>query len=113
MCLRNLKIVKVSIIYLLSLILMSLLISCEDRQAPDIDIIAPQSGAILRGDVKIEISAHDNEDIQSLNLYLDDSLFHEFTGEPYKVTWNTRGFENGSYDLQGKATDTNGNETLS
>jgi len=110
---RNLKNSILSIIYALSLILMFPLISCEDRQAPDIDIITPHAGATLRRDVQIEISAHDNEDIQSLTLFLDDSLLHEFPGEPYKVTWNTRGFENGSYDLRGKATDANGNETLS
>ena len=107
---RTVKTLFQSLIYPLS---MMLLISCEDREAPSIDIITPHAGAILRRDVKIEISAQDNEDIQSIKLYLNDSLFHEFTGEPYIVTWKTQDFENGIYDLKGKATDANGNETLS
>ena len=72
----------------------------------------PFTGQTVKGSVSINIDAHDNEGIQSVMVFINDSLEFTETESPYTFDWNTIGLEDDvTYAIYAILTDQSGNET--
>jgi hypothetical protein len=86
---------------LLCLILIAIhLFGCEDEQSdttpPTVSISSPVSGQTIFEIVTISVTTQDNEGIDRVQFFVDDSLRSTDTSPPYEYDWNTTLYENGS-----------------
>ena len=90
---------------LLLLIIYIFIFSCSENviinqitaegSEPIIFIDKPKSGKIVFEEVYIKIKTKKkDEDIKSVNFFIDDSLFYKDLERPFDTTWNTTGYEN-------------------
>ena len=92
--------------------------SCEedkgDKSAPEVSIVSPASGSTVNEIVTITCEATDNEEVEFVQFFVNDSLdsFLVFK-EPYIFEWNTISMENGTYSINAVAQDVNGNSAES
>ncbi|MCK4579236.1 MAG: hypothetical protein KAU50_10625, partial [Candidatus Marinimicrobia bacterium] len=98
----------------LSIVLIS---SCdmleEDTQAPDISIASPAAGSTVSDTVIISVVVADDNGVDKVEFYVDDTLLVTDIEEPFQVSWNTNDVANGFHTLLCKAYDDAGNEGLS
>ncbi len=94
-----------------------LLIACttsEDNESPDVQITEPLNGALVFGTVNIVINATDNEEVKTVELYINDSLVATFVATPYTYAWVTDSLpDSSSWRIYAKAYDTAENEGIS
>lgn len=104
---------------LLCLILIAIyLIGCEDEQSdttpPTVSISSPVSGQTIFEIVTISVTTQDNEGIDRVQFFVDDSLRSTDTSPPYEYNWNTTLYENGSeHVISATSFDTSDNFTES
>jgi hypothetical protein len=85
-----------------------------DTQAPNVNVIAPRPGSIVSGTVNISISATDNDMVERVELYIDDTLTATFAAQPYIYSWITDSLpNNSSHNIIARAYDAEENEGLS
>ena len=92
--------------------------SCEedkgDKSAPEVSIVSPASGSIVNEIVTITCEATDNEEVEFVQFFVNDSLDSFLVAsEPYIFVWNTNSMENGTYSIKAVAQDVNGNSAES
>jgi len=98
--------------------LLLLFISCEKKTEPDttpptVSISSHSSGQIVNEIVTIEGTTQDNEGINKVEFFVDDSLHFTDTESPYQYDWNTTVYEDGtehivkviSYDTSNNSTE--------
>ncbi len=84
----------------------------DDVTPPVIAILSPVSGMEVSDSVEIHIFAQDNSGIQSVQIYIDNSLASTVTDSPYIYMWHTYEYANESQHIIGAtATDLSGNQT--
>jgi len=110
--------------YILSMrkitIFISLIIfwSCDDdkgdKTAPEVTIVSPESGSIVNEIVSITCEAVDNNKIEFVQFFVNDSLDSFLvSAEPYIFDWNTINLQNGTYVINAIAEDASGNSAES
>ena len=92
--------------------------SCEedkgDKSAPEVSIVSPASGSTVNEIVPITCEATDNEEVEFVQFFVNDSLDSFLVAsEPYIFVWNTNSMENGTYSIKAVAQDVNGNSAES
>lgn len=86
-----------------------------DTTPPSTSIISPVSGQTVQGDILIEVSATDNEEIDSVTFYINGDRFgvtETKTNHIYSMNWNTLldSFEEDAFhSISVKATDNSKN----
>jgi hypothetical protein len=101
---------------LLIIPLFFLFVGCEEEQdttPPTVSISSPVSGQTVNQIVTILVTTQDNEGIDRVEFYIDDSLFFTDTELPYEYQWNTTQYGDGSghivkvisYDNSGNLTE--------
>jgi len=81
--------------------LSSVIITCEnfgdsDTTPPVVSIQSPLSGATISEISTILVSTSDNDEIEKVEFYINDSLHFIDQIAPYEYKWNTSNIENGS-----------------
>ncbi len=98
-----------------------LIISCdkkttepEDTEVPTVIITYPANNSeIISGTlVTIQTDVSDNEEIEKVEFYIDDSLVEADYNSPYNYEWDTADLT-GSYTIYAKAFDTSDNSATS
>jgi hypothetical protein len=84
-----------------------------DTTPPQVSIASPIHEASVRDSVKIITIVADNDGIDKVEFYIAGELLSSVTSKPYETFWDTRQATNGQHNLQCKAIDNAGNETLS
>ena len=92
--------------------------SCEedkgDKSVPEVSIVSPASGSTVNEIVTITCEATDNEEVEFVQFFVNDSLDSFLVAsEPYIFVWNTNSMENGTYSIKAVAQDVNGNSAES
>ena len=84
--------------------------------APEPDIIDPlvsitslEEGSTVSSSITVSVSATDNEGVETVELYIDGTLFGTSTTDPHNFYWNTDDLPEGYYELSAIAYDTSGN----
>lgn len=82
-----------------------------DTTAPTVSVTSPANAATLAAGstVPVSITASDNNQVSSVDVYVDGTKVTTLTTSPYSYSWNTSGLALGSHTLQAKATDPAGN----
>ena len=84
-----------------------------DNVNPYGTFLNPFTGQTVKGSISITVDAHDNEGIQSVKVFINDSLKFTGTESPYTFDWNTTGLEDDvTYAIYAILTDQSGNETV-
>ena len=105
--------------YLLFIIL--LFFSCEgpmfnvpddvDSIPPTLTLTYPAEQAVLSDTVLISAYAFDNNELEAVSIYLNDSVVHISKDGPYEYSWNTlNSTEDEFHTIRAKAKDVEGNE---
>jgi M6 family metalloprotease-like protein len=85
-----------------------------DNTVPTVSLTSPSSGATLTGTVTLQASAFDATALAHVDFLLDGTfVLGTDADSPYRYTWNTVGFSNGSHTLSARAVDAAGNTTTS
>jgi len=61
----------------------------EKKDAPNVSIKSPKSGALLSKLVKIEVDASDDKGLKKVEFYIDNILKNTDTQPPYEWNWDT------------------------
>ncbi|MHB8998847.1 MAG: Ig-like domain-containing protein [Thermoanaerobaculia bacterium] len=85
----------------------------NDVTPPFVSLTAPASGATVAGTVDVTASATDASGVASVAFLLNGALQSTDTTAPYAWSWNTASVADGSYTLEARATDVNGNAATS
>jgi hypothetical protein len=80
-----------------------------DTTVPSLFIISPEDGATIEGTVDVLVRASDENGIQKVECYIDDSLLFASSIKPYSFSWDTTTVENGQYTIKAIAYDKVGN----
>ncbi len=80
-----------------------------DTEPPKVTITAPKAGAVVSGNVAVDVSASDNVGVDHVELYANGQLVGQATEAPYGFTVDTLGFADGSLTLTAKVWDKAGN----
>jgi thermitase len=80
-----------------------------DKTPPVVSFSAPLSGESISGTRTVFVSATDNVQVDSVELYINGVLKSTMTGTPYQWSWNTLSYANGTYTLTAIARDHSGN----
>ena len=84
----------------------------EDTTPPVVSILFPVSGQTVSGTVPVSAFATDNTGIDSLKIFIDDTLVLTLLEEPYSHSWDTSPLANGTeHIVRVSAIDLAGNET--
>jgi hypothetical protein len=83
-----------------------------DTQAPVTSITGPTGGTVA-GTVTVSVAASDENGVNSVELYIDGTLYGSDSSWPYTFNWDTTGHANGSATLEARAYDPTGNEGAS
>ncbi|MCX7995531.1 MAG: PQQ-binding-like beta-propeller repeat protein [candidate division WOR-3 bacterium] len=104
---------KIKLIFL-SIIIILMAIDCGDKAPPLVNIINPVDGSFVDGMVQVAVEATDNKGVDSIEIYIDDSLIFG-TGKSYGVyMWNTTPLpHNSSHKILACACDFSGNVGIS
>ena len=105
---KEVNMLKKSAILISFVICIMLLSGCQvyDTESPTVSITYPMDGDSLSGVVTITATAEDNEGILRVEFYIDDSLKHTDTDEPYSYQWNTSLLpDSSSHTIMAKAYD--------
>ena len=91
----------INVLTLLSILAFS---SCNDDKGdtsiPEVSITFPENGAIVNEIVTISANANDNEEIDFVQFFVNDSLDSSLvSAEPYLFNWNTNNLEDGNYTI--------------
>lgn len=84
-----------------------------DTEPPSVFIASPSQDEEIRDEYVIQVSASDNDEVESVSIYLDNELLGTDDSVPYEWQIPTTEFYNGTYTLSAKAIDKAGNETTS
>ena len=89
-------------------------ISCEekitqDTTPPSIEIVSHNSGEKVSGVIKIEVKTEDDQEIEKVEFFIDDSLLLTDIETPYEFLWNTELHENSEYTVEVISSDNSGN----
>ncbi len=84
-----------------------------DNALPTATITSPTSGATVSGTVNITATATDNQSVNRVEFYLDNTLLFTDTSSPYSYSWNSITATDGSHSLKAKAIDGIGNNVTS
>ncbi|GLU45549.1 Ig-like domain-containing protein [Allomuricauda sp. NBRC 101325] len=77
-----------------------------DNELPTISEVTLTEGQVIAGDTNaITFLVNDNEGINAVSAYLNDSLLEEFTGEMYELNINTLSLTDGENNLRIEAID--------
>ena len=95
-----------------------LLWSCEedkgDKSSPEVSIISPASGTTVNEIVTITCEATDNDELEFVQFFVNDSLDSFLVSEePFIFEWNTNNIINGTYSIRAVAQDVSGNSAES
>ena len=106
------------------LIIMVLFLSCEgplfeippepDTTAPLVVITNPADNATLSDSVLVTIYASDNDEVNLVQLFINDSLVLDSMEAPYEYNWNTKEYtEDEFHNIRARAVDyaNNDNQT--
>ena len=86
----------------------------SDDTPPIVNIIYPANQSIVSDTVMITAHAFDNDRLERVKLYLNDSIIFESQLGPYEYFWNTQLFkEDENYNIRATAKDSSGNMTSS
>jgi subtilisin family serine protease len=80
----------------------------QDGAPPTVDITSPSTGATVSGNVTINVSATDNDAVQRVWFYVDDTYLRSDASAPYNAVWNATGLT-GSHEIRVRAYDLSGN----
>ncbi|MCF8437067.1 MAG: hypothetical protein K9G57_09480 [Ignavibacteriales bacterium] len=99
-------------------VLLILAWGCEETTEPDttppqVSISSPVNEASVRDSVKIIATVADNDVISKVEFFVDGELLSAIRSKPFEISWDTKQASNGEHNLQCKAIDIAGNETLS
>lgn len=91
---------------------------CENATEPDttppqVSISSPVNNASVRDSVTIRATGADNKGIIRVEFLIDGVSISSVTKSPFEIQWDTKQVPNGNHNLQCKAVDNSGNETLS
>lgn len=75
---------------------------------PLVEITSPEANAIVNGTVNIAATASDDDGIDKVEFYIDDTLLATDTMPPYEAAWDTSTYVNGQYQIRVMATDGTG-----
>ena len=92
------------IINVLTLLSVPVFYSCNDdkgdKSAPEVSITFPENGAIVNEIVTITANAIDNEEVEFVQFFVNDSLDSSLiSAEPYSFDWNTNNLKDGNYTI--------------
>ncbi|MDZ7786102.1 MAG: Ig-like domain-containing protein [Candidatus Saccharibacteria bacterium] len=82
-----------------------------DSEPPTVSFLEPAEGATLSDTVTVEAEAEDNEGIDYVEYFINQSKFDQEGGDPYDTTLDTTQFANGEYTIMARAVDINGNSS--
>ncbi|MFH0955544.1 MAG: Ig-like domain-containing protein [Candidatus Micrarchaeota archaeon] len=85
-----------------------------DTISPIASWVAPLSGQVVKGTVKLRVNATDNVSVASVKFYIDnDNVIYKMvvshTANVFETDWNSTAVSNGLHTLIARATDTSGN----
>ncbi|MFC2164892.1 Ig-like domain-containing protein [Acidobacteriota bacterium] len=80
-------------------------------QPPSVAIASPKSGSHVSGSVEINAPASDDFGLKRVEFYVDSEKKRSDTTQPYKYTWNTSTYNNGSHSLKVIAVDSRNQTT--
>ena len=88
-------------LYLLFPLLLFISVTCEDEKVkdttpPTVSISSHSSGQSVNEIVTITVTTQDNEGIDRVVFYIDDSLFFTDTESLYQYDWNTTQYDDNS-----------------
>ena len=82
-----------------------------DTTAPLIEITNPADQGVLSDSVLVTIYASDNDAVNLVQLYINDSLVLDSAESPYQYNWNTKEYlEDEYHNLRARAVDFAGND---
>ena len=82
-----------------------------DTTAPLIEITNPADQGVLSDTVLVTMYASDNDEVNIVQLYINDSLVLDSAKSPYEYKWNTNDYEEDEYhNLLARAVDFAGND---
>ncbi len=82
--------------------------SASDRTNPAASITAPTSGTVA-GTVSVNVTASDNQAVDSVKLYINGYLHATDLEAPFEFSWDTTALSDGTANLVARATDEAGN----
>ena len=81
-----------------------------DSSPPELTVVSPTNGSIVNEIVSINVNALDNEEVDFVQFFINDSLDSMLLSkEPYVFNWNTNGLDDGEYLIKIVAQDASGN----
>ena len=82
-----------------------------DTTAPLIEITNPADQGVLSDTVLVTMYASDNDEVNIVQLFINDSLVLDSAKSPYEYKWNTNDYEEDEYhNLLARAVDFAGND---
>ena len=81
----------------------------SDTVAPTVSIGSPAADATLAGLITVLSDASDDTGVAVVDLLLDGVPLGSDLSAPYEFPWDTRSTQNGTHELQARATDASGN----
>ena len=102
------------ILYFLLFFCLICFFSCNqdkgDSSPPELTVVSPTNGSIVNEIVSINVNALDNEEVDFVQFFINDSLDSMLLSkEPYVFNWNTNGLDDGEYLIKIVAQDASGN----
>lgn len=76
-----------------------------DTTKPKVSITSPSVGAVLSGNVTVTATASDNVGVKSVTLRVDDKYVAKDTSAPYKFTFDSTKYKDGSHTIVLRAFD--------
>jgi thermitase len=83
-----------------------------DTTAPQVQLLSPAAGAKLSGVVLVDVAATDNVGVARVDLVVSGVIRASLAAPPYRFTWDTRQGPSGMVNLQARAVDAAGNESM-
>ncbi len=68
---------------------LQVLVDNQDNQSPTGALIFPFTGQTLKGEITIIIEASDNDQVETVDLYIDGDSIATYQEPPYRYDWNT------------------------
>jgi thermitase len=84
-----------------------------DLQPPAPQVVSPANGAVVSGNVAIDITANDDTGVVRVDWYLNGNLMDSSATAPAVFTWKTRNYAAGAYQIMAQAYDAAGNKGTS
>ena len=80
-----------------------------DITDPLVSIASPEEGSTVSSSITVSVSATDNVGVETVELYIDGTLFGTSTTDPHNFYWHTNDLQDGYYELSAIAYDASGN----